>query len=98
MVAGRLIRFSAPALLLGATVVFPALHQAFHHGDNDHAGGGIRFHRHEAPAPHGHHHREGPWHSHEAPAAPARPDESDPQHGEGALAHFAYALGEGSAP
>jgi hypothetical protein len=96
MAARSLIRLAAPALFLGATAVFPALHQAFHHRDHDHAGGGIRFHRHEATP--GHRHGAGPRHSHEAPADPADSDESNPRHGEGSLAHFAYALGEASPP
>ena len=95
MPARRPIRYSLPALFLAATVVFPALHQASHgHGDDhDHGGGGIRFHRHEAPQ--GHRHGGGRRHTHDAPAVP---DESDPRHGEGSLAHFSYALGEDSPP
>jgi hypothetical protein len=108
MTARRLIRFAAPALFVGATVALPALHQAFHGRDHDHVGGGIRFHRHDMPAPPrgdaphsqrhdaAHRHGDGPWHSHEAPAAPADTSESDPRHGEGSLAHFSCALGEGS--
>src|SRR5262249_18817574 len=45
---------------------------------------------------HGHHHDAGPWHTHEPAALPDRsPEEQEkPSHGEGSLAHFAYALGE----
>ena len=102
MTPTRLIRFAVPALFLGATVVFPSLHQAFHGFDHDHQGGGIRFHHHESPQPRrhepprGHRHGDGPWHSHGAPAAPADSDRSDPRHGDGSLAHFSYALGEAS--
>lgn len=116
----RLRRSAAALLFLGGTVVFPALHQAFHDLDHDHIGGAIHFRpgppakearevSHTATA---HRHADGSGHTHAPSGAhenrargsslpgpePTNRGDSDPAHGDGALAHFSYAIGEDAPP
>jgi len=93
MAFGRSSKMAAAALFLGATTFLPTVHLAFHDRDHDHAGGTIRYHRHEAT----HRHGDGERHSH-GPGGhrqtPAPADHDGSRHGDGSLAHFALAVGE----
>jgi hypothetical protein len=95
----RAARVVAAAVFLCGAVVLPALHQAFHRLDHTHAGGGIRFQA-EARPPEPHRHAGGRWHTHapvshdHRPAPDRDPKPAERDHGEGSLAHQAFALGE----
>jgi len=91
------------AFVLGTTAI-PALHLAFHALPHDHAGSEIQYH---AASP-GHHDEHEHDSEHQHPAAPEEHHEPDhhhsddtgdrqpldPQHGEGAAAHFSLAISD----